>query len=60
VVDQLHQLITQAAASPVIADRLQREGAEPMQMSPAGFSKVLGQELTNWRSMIASSPMKQH
>ncbi len=55
VIERLHQVIQESAASPAIQGRLQREGAEPLQMPPAAFGKVLAQELTNWRSLAATT-----
>ena len=59
VIDRLHQVIHEASGSPTIQGRLQREGAEPLQMTPVAFGKVLAQELTSWRSIAASTQLKQ-
>ncbi len=59
VVERLHQVIHEASASPAIHGRLQREGAQPLQMTPVNFGKVLSQELTSWRSIVASTQLKQ-
>lgn len=58
VIERLHHVIQEAAASPAIQGRLQREGAEPLQMTPAAFGKVLAQELTSWRSLVASTQLQ--
>ena len=58
VIERLHHVIQEAAASPAIQGRLQREGAEPLQMTPAAFGKVLVQELTSWRSLVASTQLQ--
>ena len=59
VVERLNQVIHEASASPSIQGRLQREGAEPLQMMPGAFSKILAQELTSWRSIAASTQLNQ-
>lgn len=60
VIERLHQVIQSAAASPPIQARLQREGAEPLQMAPAAFGKVLAQELASWRSIVSSAQLNLH
>ncbi len=60
VIERLHQVIQEAAASPTIQSRLQREGAEPLQMAPAAFGKVLAQELASWRSIVSSAQLNLH
>jgi tripartite-type tricarboxylate transporter receptor subunit TctC len=59
VIDRLNQVIHEAAASPAIQGRLQREGAEPLQMTPVAFGKVLAQELTSWHSIAANTQLLQ-
>lgn len=59
VIERLHQVVHEASASPAIQGRLQREGAEPLQMTPLAFGKVLAQELTSWRSIAVSTQLKQ-
>jgi tripartite-type tricarboxylate transporter receptor subunit TctC len=57
VIERLHQVIQESAASQSIQSRLQREGAEPMQMAPAAFGKVLAQELSSWREIASSTKL---
>jgi len=56
VVDTLNQVINDAAASELVKGRLERESAEPLRMSPAGFGKELSQELTTWRAIASKLP----
>ena len=51
IIDQLHAVVLSSAASPLIRERLIREGAEPLQMSPAEFAQTLGREIERWRQM---------
>ena len=60
VVERLNRVIQDAAASEMIQGRLAREGAEPLQTTPAAFGKVLAQELESWRSIAASAQLSSH
>jgi tripartite-type tricarboxylate transporter receptor subunit TctC len=57
VIDVLNRIINDAASADLIKERLQRESAEPLRMTPAGFAKALAQELQTWRTMASSSSM---
>ncbi len=58
VIERLHQVVQDAVASQVIQGRLQREGAEALQMTPGAFGQVIAQELASWRAIAAGTQPK--
>jgi tripartite-type tricarboxylate transporter receptor subunit TctC len=60
VIDALNRIINDAASAELVKERLQRESAEPLRMTPAGFAKALTQELQTWRTMASSPNMNLH
>jgi tripartite-type tricarboxylate transporter receptor subunit TctC len=54
VVQALNEAINQVSAGPELTRRLQTEGASPERGTPADFKKVLGDELTMWKSVVAT------
>ncbi len=58
VVEVLNRVINDAAASEAIKGRLQREGAEPLRMTSAAFTKELTQELNAWQTIASSAHLR--
>jgi tripartite-type tricarboxylate transporter receptor subunit TctC len=60
VIERLNAVILEAAASEQIQSRLSREGAEPLQLAPAEFGKLLSKELDTWRNIAQSAQLNLH
>jgi hypothetical protein len=41
-----------------VKGRLLHEGADPLRLTPAGFSQELGRELASWRAVAANPKMQ--
>jgi tripartite-type tricarboxylate transporter receptor subunit TctC len=59
IVERLNQVVQQAAGDELIQKRLAHEGAEPLQITATEFGKLLTQELDSWRTVIASTQLRQ-
>jgi tripartite-type tricarboxylate transporter receptor subunit TctC len=58
VVDALNRVVNAAAAAEPVKGRLLHEGADPLRLTPAGFSQELGRELASWRAVAANPKMQ--
>jgi tripartite-type tricarboxylate transporter receptor subunit TctC len=58
VAARLNALIGEAAASTKVRARLVNEGAEPINITPAEFGRVLASELESWRVVVKSAGLK--
>ncbi len=58
VVATLNTEINKLLASPEVKAAIHTQGAEPLAMSPAEFSKMLNAEYTQWKSIVEASGVK--
>jgi tripartite-type tricarboxylate transporter receptor subunit TctC len=58
IVDKLNAEINAILASPTMKAQLANLAAEPMPMTPAGFSKFIASEIERWAKVIKAANMK--
>ena len=58
VVQKLNQEIQKAANKNPLRGRLVKEGAQIYQSTPSEMKKMLSNELTQWRNVVASADIK--
>lgn len=54
VVDAINAAVNEVSAGPVLTERLKTEGASPERGTPGDFRKVLADELTMWKNVVAT------
>jgi tripartite-type tricarboxylate transporter receptor subunit TctC len=55
VVDKLATTAQRAVRSPALAERLKRDGVEPMGGTPQAFAAQIAKEITEWRSLAQAA-----
>lgn len=58
IIDKLFAATAAAARTPAIAERLARDGVEPVGGTPAEFSALITRELTQWRDLAKAGDIK--
>ena len=58
VVEKLNRAIAAAVARPATAEAWRKQGAEPMQMTPAEFDAYLRKDIDKWAGVIKSAGIK--
>lgn len=59
IVDRLRTATLDALKSPLLMDRLGKEGATPIGNSPEDFGKMMAEEHKRWGDLIATAGLKQ-
>jgi tripartite-type tricarboxylate transporter receptor subunit TctC len=54
-IDRLAAAVKRAVASPDLAERLQRDGIDPIGGSPAEFAALIQREIAQWRALAKSA-----
>jgi tripartite-type tricarboxylate transporter receptor subunit TctC len=55
VVDKLATTAQRAMRSPALAERLRRDGVEPVGATPQAFAAQIGKEIVEWRSLAQAA-----
>ena len=58
VVRKIHADVVAVLASPAVADRLNKEGLEPVTMQPAEFSSYLRSEVGKWGAIVRQANIR--
>jgi len=55
VIDRLAAAVKRAVSTKELAERLQRDGIDPISGTPAEFAKLIGHEIAQWRELAKSA-----
>jgi tripartite-type tricarboxylate transporter receptor subunit TctC len=58
VIERLAASVKRAVGDALLADRLTREGIDPIGSSPAEFAALIGKEIAQWRELAKSANIK--
>ncbi len=58
IVDRLRQATIEAINTPMLKDRLGKEGATPIGMPPEEFGRMMAEEHARWGSLIREAGLK--
>jgi tripartite-type tricarboxylate transporter receptor subunit TctC len=58
VVDRLNEAISKIVGAPELKQQWSRQGAVPMVMNPAAFTKYLNDDIAKWAGVIKSANIK--
>ncbi len=58
VIDRLNEAISKIVGAPELKQQWSRQGAVPMVMNPAAFSKYLNDDIAKWAGVIKSANIK--
>jgi tripartite-type tricarboxylate transporter receptor subunit TctC len=58
IIDKLNKEINAGLADPAIKARIAELGSVPMRMTPADFSKLIGEETEKWGKVIRTANIK--
>jgi tripartite-type tricarboxylate transporter receptor subunit TctC len=58
VVDKLNETISKIVGTPEVKQTWSKQGAVPMVMSPANFTKYLNEDVSKWASVIKTANIK--
>jgi tripartite-type tricarboxylate transporter receptor subunit TctC len=55
VIDKLAAAVQRAVRAPALAERLKRDGVEPVGGTPQAFGDVIAREIKEWRALAQSA-----
>ena len=55
VIDKLAAAATRAVRTPELAERLRRDGVDPVGGTPGDFGALITREIVQWREVIAAA-----
>jgi tripartite-type tricarboxylate transporter receptor subunit TctC len=55
VIDKLATAVKRAVAAPELAERLKRDGVEPVGGTPEAFAALIAGEIVQWRNLAQSA-----
>jgi tripartite-type tricarboxylate transporter receptor subunit TctC len=58
VVDKLNETISKIVGTPEVKQTWSKQGAVPMVMSPANFTKYLNEDISKWATVIKTANIK--
>jgi tripartite-type tricarboxylate transporter receptor subunit TctC len=58
VIEKLAAAVKRAVSSPDLAERLKRDGIDPVGGSPQEFGAQIAREITQWRELAKSANIK--
>jgi tripartite-type tricarboxylate transporter receptor subunit TctC len=55
VIDKLAAAVQRAVRAPALAERLKRDGVEPVGSTPQVFGEVIAREIKEWRALAQAA-----